>query len=216
MHPERQLLPYPSVSDPAPGRTRPGSAQADDPDLALVRAMAAGDERALGLLYDRWQPLLHSLIFHVVGDAGDAEEVLEDALWQAWRQAGTYDESRGSVRTWLTTIARSRALDRVRVRRAARQDVSLDDAPASAEFVLAGGGPAEAAEAADLRARVEQALALLPPDQRETVELAYFRGLSQTEIAEATGQPLGTVKTRARLALQKLRTALSSLREEAP
>lgn len=216
MHPERQLLPYPSVSDPAPGRMRPGPAPADEPDLALVRAMAAGDERALGVLYDRWQPLLHSMIFHVVGDAGDAEEVLEDALWQAWRQAGTYDESRGSVRTWLTTIARSRALDRVRVRRAARQGVSLEDAPASAEFVLAGGGPAEAAEAADLRARVEQALAALPPDQRETVEMAYFRGLSQTEIAEATGQPLGTVKTRARLALQKLRTALSSLREEAP
>lgn len=214
MHPEREVLPYPLVSDPVP--REPAAPSADTPDLLLVRAMAAGNERALGVLYDRWQPLLHSLIVHVVGDARDAEEVLEDAMWQAWRQAGTYDESRGGVRTWLATIARSRALDRVRVRKAARQDVSIDDAPAAADLVADSASPAEAAEAAELRVRVARALATLPPDQRETVEMAYFRGLSQTEIAEATGQPLGTVKTRARLALQKLRTALAGLREEAP
>lgn len=204
------------MSPPAPRGAPGGPPSAETPDVALVRAMAAGDERALGVLYDRWQPLLYSLVLHVVGDPGDAEEVLEDALWQAWRQAGSYTESRGSVRTWLATIARSRALDRVRVRRAARRDVSIDDAPAAAELAIDTDGPAEAAEAADLRTRVRMALSSLPPDQRETVELAYFGGLSQTEIAAATGQPLGTVKTRARLALQKLRTALEGLREEAP
>lgn len=209
MNPQGEVAAY-SLSS---GTAMPtGAAPLDDG--ALVRAMAAGDERALGALYDRWQPVLHSLVLHIVGDARDAEEVLEDAFWQAWRQAGGYDASRGTVRAWLTTLARSRALDRIRVRVAARNEAPLDEA---ARQPAAGGAtPAEAAETEQMRRIIRAAVDTLPPEQRETMEMAYFRGLSQSEIAEATGQPLGTVKTRARLALQKLRTSLAALREDAP
>lgn len=187
-----------------------------DADRELVRRMAAGDESALGALYDRYAPLLHSVARRIVVDEDDAEEVLEETFWQAWRQAGRYEESRGGLSTWLVMIARSRAVDRVRARRRVREErwdelpEPVADPPADA-----GESPFEAARADELRRIVGRALAGLPAEQRQAVELAYFRGMSQTEIAEATGQPLGTVKTRARLALQKLREALVVLREEA-
>jgi len=187
-----------------------------DADRELVRRMAAGDESALGTLYDRYAPLLHSVARRIVGDDEDAEEVLEEAFWQAWRQAGRYEESRGGLSTWLVMIVRSRAVDRVRARRRVREE-RWDELPEVAAET--GGDPAvsplDAAQLDEVRRIVGQAVATLPPEQRQTVELAYFRGLSQSEIAEATGQPLGTVKTRARLALQKLREALVVLREDA-
>jgi RNA polymerase sigma-70 factor (ECF subfamily) len=187
-------------------------------DTELLRRMAAGDEAALGALYDRWSPLVHSVVMRVVGDAGDAEELVEETFWQAWRQAGRFDASRGGISGWLVVIARSRALDRVRLRgwqRAAATESS--DAEGAAQLAEVDvRGPLEAAEMDETRRIVRAALERLPAEQRETVEMAYFRGMSQTEIAAATGQPLGTVKTRARLALQKLREALSVLREDTP
>lgn len=183
-------------------------------DLELVRRMAAGDESALGTLYDRWSPLLHSVVLRIVGDPDDAEEVLEDAFWQAWRQAGRYQEARGGISTWLVMIARSRAVDRVRARRRQREERWDDLPPAAKPADEAAPSPFDAAEGDELRRMVSRAVATLPPEQRQAVEMAYFGGLSQTEIAAATGQPLGTVKTRARLALQKLRDALATLREE--
>ena len=204
---------------PRPAVRAMGRAAAPPPkdDHALVRRMAAGDESALGTLYDRYSPLLHSVVLRIVGDPDDAEEVLEDAFWQAWRQAGRYEESRGGLSTWLVMIARSRAVDRVRARRRFREERwdELPDAPADPADESAPS-PFDAAGSDELRRIVGRALAALPAEQRQAVELAYFRGLSQTEIAEATGQPLGTVKTRARLALQKLREALVTLREDAP
>ncbi|MFL5539728.1 MAG: sigma-70 family RNA polymerase sigma factor [Longimicrobiaceae bacterium] len=186
-----------------------------DADRELVRRMAAGDESALGALYDRYAPLLHSVARRIVGDEDDAEEVLEETFWQAWRQAGRYEESRGGLSTWLVMIARSRAVDRVRARRRVREE-RWDELPEPvADPADIGDSPFESARADELRRIVGRALAGLPAEQRQAVELAYFRGMSQTEIAEATGQPLGTVKTRARLALQKLREALVVLREEA-
>lgn len=183
-------------------------------DRELVRRMAAGDELALGALYDRYSPLLHSVVFRIVGDPDDAEEVLEETFWQAWRQAGRYEESRGGASTWLVMMARSRALDRVRARRRFREEAT-EEIPESAIIDLeTGPDPLGAAMDADVRRLVAQAVAALPPEQRQTVELAYFKGMSQSEIAEATGQPLGTVKTRARLALNKLRDALAVLRED--
>ena len=185
-----------------------------DADRELVRRMAAGDESALGTLYDRYSPLLHSVVRRIVGDPDDAEEVLEEAFWQAWRQAGRYEESRGGLSTWLVMIARSRAVDRVRARRRVREERwdELPEPPAESGDAVS---PLDSAQMDEVRRMVGRAVATLPPEQRQTVELAYFRGLSQSEIAEATGQPLGTVKTRARLALQKLREALVVLREEA-
>lgn len=183
-------------------------------DGALVRRMAAGDEGALGLLYDRWSPLLHSVAYRILNDRDDAEEVLEEAFWQAWRQAGRYQEGRGGVSTWLTMIVRSRALDRVRARGRVREErwAELPE-PSAAEGYDAPPAPDAFAERSEERTMIEAAVAQLPPEQRETVEMAYFRGMSQSEIAEALGQPLGTVKTRARLALQKLRESLVVLRE---
>ena len=184
-------------------------------DRELVRRMAAGDESALGTLYDRYSPLLHSVARRIVGDDADAEEVLEETFWQAWRQAGRYEESRGGLSTWLVMIARSRAVDRVRARRRFREERWDELSEGHAESAGDDASPLDSAEMDEVRRMVGRAVATLPPEQRQTVELAYFRGLSQSEIAEATGQPLGTVKTRARLALQKLREALVLLREEA-
>jgi RNA polymerase sigma-70 factor (ECF subfamily) len=189
-------------------------------DAELVRRMAAGDEAALGVLYDRWVRLVHSLALHLLRDAREAEEVVEETFWQAWRQADRYDGARGAVSTWLTTIARSRSYDRMRAGRRAREEPWSDLAATDLEQLLpdesAGGDPQVAAEEAERRSRVRGALAELPPEQREVLELAYFGGLSQTEIAERTKQPLGTVKTRVRLALEKLRGRLAALREETP
>jgi RNA polymerase sigma-70 factor (ECF subfamily) len=199
------------------GNTSPGvPAAAESRDHELLRRMAAGDEAALAALYDRWSTLVHSVAVHVLADADDAAEVVEEVFWQAWRQASDYQEGRGAVSTWLAMIARSRALDRVRSRRRFRDT----EAPA-AQSVFAAipadpeGDPLRGAEASERSAMVARALRALPADQRETVELAYFRGMSQTEIAAYTGQPLGTVKTRVRLAFQKLRDGLSVLREVA-
>jgi RNA polymerase sigma-70 factor (ECF subfamily) len=183
-------------------------------DGALVRRMAAGDEAALGLLYDRWSPFLHSVARRILTDPDDAEEVLEEAFWQAWRQAGRYQEGRGGVSTWLAMIVRSRALDRVRSRGRVREERwAVLPEPSSAEAYDAPAAPDAFAEQSEERRLIQAAVAQLPPEQRETVELAYFRGMSQSEIAESLGQPLGTVKTRARLALQKLRESLVVLRE---
>jgi RNA polymerase sigma-70 factor, ECF subfamily len=190
-----------------------GAATRAEPDRELVRRMAAGDEAALGQLYDRYSTLVHSVALRVVGDADDAEEVVEASFWQAWRQASRYEETRGGISTWLVMIARSRAVDRLRALRRSREQ-AWEELPEPAE-TRDDGPTLDAAESDELRRMVAGAVATLPPEQRETVELAYFRGMSQTEIAEATGQPLGTVKTRARLALQKLRTALAVLREDA-
>lgn len=205
MHPSTQSATYLSTG-------RQGALPDGDGDL--VRRMAAGDESALGVLYDRWSPMLHSVARRIVTDPDDAEEVLEEAFWQAWRQAGRYEEGRGGVSTWLTMIVRSRALDRVRARGRLRED-RWEERPERnlGDVDREGDAPDAAAEQEERRRLIVAAVAQLPPEQRETVELAYFGGLSQTEIAERLGQPLGTVKTRARLALQKLRESLVVLRE---
>ena len=186
-------------------------------DGALLQRIAAGDEHALGALYDRWSPLVFSLCVHVLGDEDEAEEAVEETFWQAWRQAARYDTTRGAVSTWLTTIARSRALDRLRAKRRRQEDAISDlsetKRAAVEESARRGDDPASGAEVSERRALVRQALLALPPEQREVLELAYFRGLSQTEIAERTGQPLGTIKTRVRLAMEKLRDRLGILRE---
>ncbi len=147
------------------------------------------------------------MVLRVLGSRADAEEVLQETFLEVWRRAREFDPSRGGVETWVTTIARTRAIDRRRamgtVARIA-EDVTHQPPPTSATPV----SPAEAASQGQDRARVAAAMRELPPEQRAVVELAYFEGLSQREIAERTGDPLGTVKTRARLALEKLAALL--------
>lgn len=190
-------------------------------DAELISRMQSGDERALGVFYDRWFPIVNRLVARMLKSADDVEDVVEETFWQVWRQSDRFAQGRGSVQTWILTIARSRALDRLRATHR-RHEESLDDVggenlASSAEptFVRAASDPALAVEHKERRELIMAALDELPREQREALELGYFGGLSQSEIAERTGQPLGTIKTRMRLAMQKLRDRLSPLREVA-
>ena len=177
-------------------------------DVALMRRMVEADETALGALYDRWVRSLYSLVLHLLKDPDEAEDVVEETFWQAWRKAGSYEPSKGAVSTWLLTIGRRKALDRLRARKRSREDLLGDDR-SFADLPSSEPDPSLDAESVEMRENVRQALNGLPAEQREVLELGYFSGLSQSEIADVTGQPLGTVKTRMRLAMQKLREPLS-------
>jgi len=177
-------------------------------DVALMRRIVEADETALGALYDRWVRSLYSLVLHLLKDPDEAEDVVEETFWQAWKKAGSYEPSKGAVSTWLLTIGRRKALDRLRAKKRSGADTVPGDFD-FADLPSTAPDPSAEAEGAELREHVRAALSELPNEQREVLELGYFSGLSQSEIAEATGQPLGTVKTRMRLAMQKLREPLS-------
>jgi RNA polymerase sigma-70 factor (ECF subfamily) len=203
-----------SASYPNQGNATP-SAGTDD--AALIARMSAGDEGALGLLYDRWEDSVRSLALAIVGESAEAEDVVEDVFWQAWRQTARFDASRGSAGAWLLTMTRSRSIDRVRAIRRTREVVGLDELEQSGSdpAIWTADDPLADAVHGERCRLVRAALRALPGEQRESLELAYFEGLSQTEIAERTGHPLGTVKTRMRLAMQKLRDSLAVLGERA-
>lgn len=174
-------------------------------DEAVVRAIAGGDQESLRLLNQRYGHALAAVAERVLGDRADAEEVAADVLWQAWRQAAVFDQSRGSVGTWLMMLVRSRAIDRLRAR-AARATMREDPAEAhdapDATFDLSN---------AQQRRVVQAAIARLQDSERAVLDLAYYSDLSQSAIAERTGLPLGTVKSRIRSALIKLREGLKDL-----
>ena len=172
---------------------------------ALIRRMAEGDRDACKEFYDRYARQVYPFIVRIVRDPADAADVLQEVFWEAWQSAASYDPGRGSPEAWLFTRARTRAIDRVRaVRRRGETFVApVDERVAAAPET----GRDPAAEAED-RSLVVGALAQLPDSQREVVELAYYGGLTQTEIAERLKQPLGTVKTRIRLGLERLREVL--------
>ncbi|MBV9357034.1 MAG: sigma-70 family RNA polymerase sigma factor [Chloroflexi bacterium] len=154
-------------------------------------------------LYDNYHRPAMGLAFRILGDAGDAEEVVQEVFLAAWRQGHQYDPARGSAQTWILAMVRNRSIDVIRARkRHPVQPLAVDVDPADASDV-----PAEAATNIDSQA-AKQALAGLPPEQRQCIELAYFGGLSHTEIAEQIALPIGTVKGRIRLGLDRLRTAL--------
>jgi RNA polymerase sigma-70 factor (ECF subfamily) len=221
MNPASKSETYPSAMAGASSSTdaaaRDAAAARAAVDAELVRRMRSKDERALGTFYDRWFPVVHGVVSRMLESPDDVEDVVEEAFWQAWRQAERFEVERGSVQTWLLTITRSRALDRLRARRRLREDPLVDatagEADTSAPTPAAPSDPLADAEHAERSQIVRAALADLPAEQREALELGYFGGLSQSEIAEQTGEPLGTIKTRMRLALQKLRERLSPLRE---
>ena len=173
---------------------------------ALIERMAGGDESALSALYDRSSRLIFGLLLRILNDAGLAEEVLLDVYMQVWRQAGRYDPVRGKTLAWLVTIARSRAIDRLRsTRQEELRKESLDATGHALTLTTAFEDPTIAPERQKI---VRSALDSLPPEQREVIEMAYYLGLSHSEIAARLGQPLGTVKTRTRLGMIKLREQL--------
>lgn len=181
----------------------------DQETITLVGQIAQGDQGALARLYDNTNRLVYGLILRVLGDTGAAEEVLLDVYSQVWRQAAAYDLHRGSPLAWLTTIARSRAIDRLRAGWQTQQRQESLDVVTDRE--TAANSPEENTVLSERQHLVKQALAQLSAEQREVIELAYYSGLSHTEIAERLGQPLGTVKTRTRLGMIKLRDALAPI-----
>ena len=153
------------------------------------------------MLYDRYSPIVYSVALRVLGDTGAAEDVLQEVFMQLWRNPGGFDSSRGNLAAWLAVIARNRAIDAIRKR---RPDTDIADVIVSVEPDLAGD-----AERARAMEKVRGALGAMPSAQRSALEMAYFEGLTHTEIAAKTGEPLGTIKTRIRAGLLALRKAFN-------
>jgi RNA polymerase sigma factor (sigma-70 family) len=181
-------------------RAREAAVFADD--ASAMQAVASGDQDALRHLYERYGRLTHSIAYRISGDAALAEECTQDTFVTLWRRAGSFDPARGQASTWLFTIARNLAISAVRRR---RPTVELDE---RAEPVTAEG-PEELIAAADAAAQLAEAMAALPEQQAVVLQLAYFEGLSQSEIAIRLGLPLGTVKGRVRLALERMRVLVA-------
>jgi RNA polymerase sigma-70 factor (ECF subfamily) len=179
-----------------------GDAELEHADAALVARMARGDRAALSALYTRHAPKLLALMLRILHDRAEAEDVLHDVFLEAWQKAATYSSERGTVGAWLTLRARSRALDRRRAAPRARAvplEACGDDGPSDPSV--------DPMRIGDHR-RLSQAFTVMTPDEREVIVLGYFEGLSSSEIADKVGAPVGTVKSRTRSALQKLRGAL--------
>jgi RNA polymerase sigma-70 factor (ECF subfamily) len=178
---------------------------------AILRARG-GEPQALAELYDRLGGLVFSLVIRIVEDWTEAEDTTQEVFTQVWRQAGRYDPSRGSVAAWVLTIARSRAIDAVRARRARPDATTLADDRTVADVPNPDAGQETETLAAEQVGALRRALAGLPLVQRLAIELAYYEGLTQAEIAMRLEQPLGTIKTRIRKGLMRLREALAEAR----
>jgi RNA polymerase sigma-70 factor, ECF subfamily len=166
-------------------------------DMRLVARIRAGDQQAMSELYDRYGKVVYAVALRVLQDAGGAEDVLQDVFLQLWRNPDAFDASRGSLAAWLAVISRHRSIDRLRKR---RPEIDIEDC------VITGGPDLrDESEHKLMIEKVRGVLAEMSPDQRNVLELAFFQGLTHTEIAEKTGEPLGTVKTRIRSGLQQLR-----------
>ena len=187
----RVLLMEP-ITNSVPGRGEPAD------DMRLVARIRAGDQQAMAELYDRYAKVVYAVALRVLQETSAAEDVLQDVFVQLWRNPDAFDASRGSLAAWLAVISRHRAIDRLRKR---RPEVDIEDC------VIAGGPDlCDEAERGLIVEKVRAVLAEMSPVQRTALELAYFQGLTHTEIAEKTGEPLGTIKTRIRSGLQQLRT----------
>lgn len=194
----------------------PSAASArESTERALLERIARGDQAALKSLYERCSGRAYAIALRILRWKAEAEEVLQETFLHVWNRAREYDGTRGGPEAWIVTIARSRAIDRLRSSGVAARAVESQRSELAGPPV-SGPLPLEAAEARQNREHVEGALKELPPEQRAVVELAYFEGLTQREIAERTGDPLGTVKTRVRLALTKLASLLQSVGVEEP
>ena len=186
--------------------SRPGASVGSLDDKELVQAIVERSPEAIAELYDRYSGMLKALSQRILHDPSDAEEILQETFLQVWNQAGRYDPKRSSVSTWLVLISRSRSIDRLRSRQvklrtataAGRENPDIHTSPKGVGNVLGQ----------ERRKRLQEEMARLPSEQSQVLELAFYGGMTQSEIAEHTGIPLGTVKTRTLLAMKKLRQAL--------
>jgi RNA polymerase sigma-70 factor (ECF subfamily) len=178
-------------------------------DVDLIVRVSDGDPKALEVLYDRYNRVVYSFALRIVSDPQIAEELLQEVFFRAWQQGRAFRETRGAFVTWLLSITHNMAIDEVRKRRRRPQKADSEDP----ELVLAGVADSsqdveDEVWLSSLRGTIESAMEQLPPAQREAIDLAYFQGLTQREISERLGEPLGTIKTRMRLGVQKLRDQL--------
>ena len=177
-------------------------------DAELVARMVAGDAGALAELYDRYARPVYSYLHRICGDPRTAEELLQEVFFRAWRQAATFDGTRGAFVSWVMSIAHNMAIDEVR-RVSRRPRPGTDDPERVLSLIVdRDTPPEEMAWLGDLRRQMRSAVDAIPASQRDVIELAYFSGLTQREISERLGIPMGTVKTRTRLGLLKLRERL--------
>ncbi len=177
-------------------------------DESLIRLITEGQSAALGVLYDRYGRLVFSLAFQVTSDAAVAEEITQEVFLQIWNKATTYQSSQGKVTTWITSVARHRAIDSLRRRGARPEGHQIDFEDSEEPDLVDPVAVEEQVEFSQRSKAVRRAIARLPPDQKKALALAFFKGLTHQEIAEQTGEPLGTVKTRIRLAMIKLKQIL--------
>jgi RNA polymerase sigma-70 factor (ECF subfamily) len=182
-------------------------------DAELLAAIAQKQEWALAALYDRYATMLYSLALKILSESEPAQDVVHEAFLTAWRKAAMYNETRGNVATWLIVLCRNLAIDQYRAKmRLVSRRVEMD--VAANYLVSMEDDPAVAAVAADDVRLLREALVKLPAEQKQMIEMAYFQGMSQSEIAAATQTPLGTVKTRTRQALLRLRETLADIRPD--
>ena len=172
----------------------------DSSDARLILSVRSGDQQAMGALFDRYSSLVYSVALRVLGDTGAAEDVLQEVFMQLWRKPAVFDSARGSLAAWLAVIARNRAIDAIRKR---KPETDIEDVIVSVEPDFAG--EAERNRAAE---HIRRKLSEMPEPQRSALEMAFFEGLTHSEIATKTGTPLGTIKTRIRTALISLRMAV--------
>ena len=178
-------------------------------DLELLAKISEKDRQALAELYDRYGRRVFALAVRMLNDPVGSEEVTQDVFMSVWRRGASYTSKKGKFTTWLFSIAHNRTIDELRKRKRdrSRENTDIDD---HLNIQSSDISPADAAVAQSEYLQIRAAMEKLPVEQKHVVDLSYFKGLTQTEIAMKTGQPLGTVKTRMRLALKKLRTALSA------
>ncbi|HKZ86070.1 MAG TPA: sigma-70 family RNA polymerase sigma factor [Anaerolineae bacterium] len=199
------------LDERSPGSGAAAMGQVDVTDESLLARAAAGDASALEALYDRYAPVVMGLALKMIGDRAAAEEIVQETFWRVWRNADAFRAQRGTATSWLFGIARNLIIDLCRRRKVRPQPAQSED---EARRVESAADPdsdvPESAWTSIKRRQVRAAMAQLPAAQRRVIELAYFGGMTRQEIAQAIGEPLGTVHTRARLALQKLRESLQA------
>ena len=201
-----------TILNTSPGT--PTSRRASDRDACmlarwdeLIHRVARGEHRALAHLYEQSSRLVYSLALRILGKPEDAEEATLDVYIQVWRQASRFDRRRGNARSWLTVLTRGRAIDHLRSTLRHPRDNPIDTI---VSWLASNDNPEEEAATNQRRRRVREALMLLPSEQHDAIELAFFSGLSHTEVAKSLGRPLGTVKSRIRVGLTKLRELLEA------